>query len=250
MQRTRIEWCDATINPVKGLCPMDCRDVQGCEYCYARRMYQRFKWNPEIRYDPDAFTGLPSKPARVFIGSTMELFGDWVNRGWMHMTFAKILARPQHTFLFLTKRPEALSQWIPFPENAWAGVTVTTQADILNAVNQLMDHRIAQTQFLSIEPLLHWDTSHWIHPLHMHLSKQDIDWIIIGQQTPVRKATMPKVEWIREIVQAADRAGIPVFLKDNLAPVLRGHSEFWEDIPQGDHPNYESISELRQEFPE
>jgi len=26
MQRTRIEWCDYTVNPVKGLCPVDCKD--------------------------------------------------------------------------------------------------------------------------------------------------------------------------------------------------------------------------------
>ena len=44
MNLTKIEWCDYTINPVKGLCPM------ACSYCYARRMYKRFKWNPEIRF--------------------------------------------------------------------------------------------------------------------------------------------------------------------------------------------------------
>ncbi len=45
MNKTKIPWCDYTINPVKGLCPM------ACEYCYARKMYKRFKWNPVIRYD-------------------------------------------------------------------------------------------------------------------------------------------------------------------------------------------------------
>lgn len=29
-----------------------------------------------------------------------------------------------------------------------------------------------------------------------------------------------KIEWVEEIVQAADEAGIPVFLKDNLKPLL------------------------------
>ena len=45
MNKTKIEWTDYTINPVKGLCPM------ACSYCYARAMYKRFRWNPEIRYD-------------------------------------------------------------------------------------------------------------------------------------------------------------------------------------------------------
>lgn len=43
-----------------------------------------------------------------------------------------------------------------------------------------------------------------------------ISWLIIGQQTPVSKKTEPKIEWIREIVESADKAKIPVFLKDNL----------------------------------
>ena len=68
-----IGWSDYTINPVKGKCPM------GCDYCYARRMYDRFKWNPEIRYE-DPFWQFHKlkgkKPSRVFVGSTMELFGE------------------------------------------------------------------------------------------------------------------------------------------------------------------------------
>ena len=68
MGRTKIEWTDFTINPVKGKCPM------ACDYCYARKMYDRFKWNPELRFDPTVFNNLPTKPAKVFVGSTMELF--------------------------------------------------------------------------------------------------------------------------------------------------------------------------------
>ncbi|GAH88970.1 unnamed protein product, partial [marine sediment metagenome] len=30
----------------------------------------------------------------------------------------------------------------------------------------------------------------------------------------------PKIEWVEEIVGAADRAGIPMFLKDNLVPMI------------------------------
>ena len=31
---------------------------------------------------------------------------------------------------------------------------------------------------------------------------------------------MPKIEWVAEIVAACDKAGIQVFLKDNLEPLL------------------------------
>lgn len=35
MENTKIDWCDSTWNPVTGC-------LHGCEYCYARRMVQRF----------------------------------------------------------------------------------------------------------------------------------------------------------------------------------------------------------------
>jgi protein gp37 len=85
---SRIEWLKDpitgkpgyTINPVKGLCPV------GCSYCYARRMYKRFKWNPEIRYDRPLMYIEPfniKKPSKIFIGSTQNLKGHHsrVNRG-------------------------------------------------------------------------------------------------------------------------------------------------------------------------
>lgn len=36
MNKTKIEWCDSTWNPVTGC-------AHGCEYCYARRIAERFK---------------------------------------------------------------------------------------------------------------------------------------------------------------------------------------------------------------
>jgi len=37
--KTKIDWCDSTWNPVTGC-------LHGCEYCYARKIAQRFEgWN-------------------------------------------------------------------------------------------------------------------------------------------------------------------------------------------------------------
>ncbi|GAH56543.1 unnamed protein product [marine sediment metagenome] len=40
---------------------------------------------------------------------------------------------------------------------------------------------------------------------------------IIGAQT--KPAKYPRIEWVEEIIGAADKAGVPVFLKDNLRPL-------------------------------
>lgn len=35
MNKTKIDWCDSTWNPVTGC-------LHGCEYCYARKIAKRF----------------------------------------------------------------------------------------------------------------------------------------------------------------------------------------------------------------
>jgi len=103
MQKTKIEWCDFTVNPVKGLCPVDCKDTQGKSYCYARRLYRRFHWDETIRLDVDAFLPLleyQHKPSRIFLGSTIELFGSWVKPEWLDFIFERVRMLPEHTFIF------------------------------------------------------------------------------------------------------------------------------------------------------
>lgn len=226
MNKTKIEWVKNpdgspgyTINPVKGLCPVDCKDNQGKSYCYARRMYQRFKWNPTIRYDPRAWLGLGSlrKPSRIFVGSTIELFDDSVSEQYLKWIFEVPLEFPQHTFIFLTKQPANLLRWSPFPPNVYLGVTATDKFMAGNAINHFYNHRLAKTQFISFEPLLSWCADKG-YPFQDSLSHKDIDWLIIGAQTKPYKP--PKIEWVQEIVEAADKAGIRVFQKDNLRPLL------------------------------
>lgn len=241
---TKIEWLRSSdgrpgysINPVKGLCPM------ACPYCYARRMYKRFGWNPEIRFVSDAMDCCLDIKAgsKVFVGSTIELFGDWVKEEWLKSIFGVAELCPDITFIFLTKKPENLVKWSPFPPNAYIGVSVTNHTQVIEAHHYLSNIQ-ARVKFLSIEPLLEWHTHSSLEWLEEILA--GISWIIIGQQTPISKHTEPKKKWIQEIVRAADRAKIPVFLKDNLSSLL----PFQQYFEYGD--NWKDVYKLRQEFPE
>ena len=122
----------------------------------------------------------------------------------------------QHTFIFLTKQPQNLIKWSPFPDNCWVGVSVVDNSKIEMAGFSLFGLK-AKVRFISFEPLL----GDIRQDFKDYLGGEDgINWLIIGQQTPVSPKTQPKIEWVEEIVDAADRAGIPVFLKDNLRPLL------------------------------
>ncbi len=49
------------------------------------------------------------------------------------------------------------------------------------------------------------------------LKEAGISWVIIGAQT--KPSVMPEREWVKDIVEACDKANIHVFLKDSLQPL-------------------------------
>ena len=221
MAKSDIEWLKNpqtgkpgySLNPVKGLCPMK------CSYCYAARMYKRFKWNPEIRFE-DCFAGkLEGKPGdKYFIGSTMELFGEWVEDKWLDYIFTWVQGYPSRTFIFLTKRPDRLPD--SFPSNCWVGVSATNDVDFTNRAWKYLKDIMAMVKFVSFEPLLDWGMS--IADTEFTLASAGVNWVIIGQQTPTSAKTAPKTEWIKTITKAADNLRIPVFVKDNLRDLYPG----------------------------
>lgn len=238
MAKTKIEWCDFTINPVKGLCPV------ACSYCYARRMYKRFHWDESIRFDHrslsyEKLSKIPDD-SKVFIGSTMELFGSWINDDWLADIFDTAICYPTLTFIFLTKKPENLIKWSPFPENCWVGTTITNNGTYIRDMEKVS----ATVKFLSIEPLLRWDTDliRQREEFPHILNKLGINWLIIGQQTPTSAKTMPTVKSITEIMTAADRVNIPIFLKNNLSGFLPFRQHYNKDY-------HDKCYKLRQEFP-
>jgi protein gp37 len=234
-----ISWANFTINPVKGLCPMDCKNKQGKAYCYARRIYKRFHLDETIRFNHfELLEGLNqiTKPSKVFIGSTMELFGEWVQPEWLEEIFSDIRQYPQHTFIFLSKQPYNLSKW-EFPDNCWVGIS-TTGNDSRSGLEDNLKEVKAKTKFVSIEPLLDYS------PMDFRW----VDWVIIGRQTPLSERTKPRIEWIKDIVVRCDEERKPVFLKNNLSSLLSQETDRGKELL---HVNlfYGDNFELRQEFP-
>lgn len=56
------------------------------------------------------------------------------------------------------------------------------------------------------------------------------DWIIIGAETGNRKdKVIPKVDWIMEILQNAEKTGTPVFMKKSLRELMG--DDFRQEFP-------------------
>lgn len=216
--------------------------------CWAKAMAHRFGCS----FEPSFRQHIIDAPVRSKLGSrrigvcfTGDLFGDWINpdmefkcctklgdfqASYILKSYVKSLITncPDDQFLFLTKAPWNISAWGPFPDNAWVGVSVTDTKSLMRAVNYLftpLQTGTVKHAWLSIEPLLDLDTSRFVYPLSDSL--KGISWVVIGAQT--HPNIYPKIEWVHEIVEACDKAGIPVFLKNNL---VDGFHAAGIDIPR------------------
>lgn len=224
MNKTRIEWCDYTWNPVTG-CLGPKGDGKRCSYCYAhrlakgrlRKLYLELPWVLAGKTD-DPFAPrwwldrleqpIRAKigPSRIFVVDMGDLFGDWVPRSIQEQVLDVAHDCRQHTFMFLTKWPQNLAQFNPWPDNCWVGATATTGTEVFEASMHL-GHVLASVRYLSIEPLL----------AHVPISNigGDINWLIAGAQTGPGAKPVDRQD-VHELIDAADRRGIPIFLKDNL----------------------------------
>jgi protein gp37 len=222
MNKTPIDWTDFTWNPVSG-CRGPAGDGRHCYYCYAKRLAHgrlRHLYLANRSYfvgnesDPFAPRFWPNRldepahlhtPSKIFVCSQGELFGDWVPESWQRAVYNIILANGQHTFQLLTHQPQNLVSWPAFPPNTWVGATATNAQDLLRA--SLYLHTIkAPVRFASIEPLL--------SPIDT-FDLAGLDWVIVGAQTGPSPRT-PNSQWVQNILDAADRLSLPVFLKRNL----------------------------------
>ena len=198
------DWSEKSVNPIKGLCEF------ACPYCYARRMYVRFKWNPTVTLALQAFNSLPKKkPKRVFVCSTHDVMGPWIPDKWIWSIIDECRVRAQHTFFFLTKHPQRYARFV-WPENCWLGTTAEDGQKADQRCYELSKVDCAK-RFWSFEPLL----GPIVLPKFLQYRP---DWLIIGGLTP---KPVHETAWIDSICAQADTAGVPVFVKDNGYPRRR-----------------------------
>lgn len=142
MNKTKIDYCDSTWNPVTGC-------LHGCECCYARGIAKRFGGFTELEdtdldyekicgsniveigeplkyinnkgnavkspypffFKPTLYRYKLNEPQKwkksrnIFVCSMADLFGKWVPNSWIEEVFKACEKAPQHNYLFLTKNP-------------------------------------------------------------------------------------------------------------------------------------------------
>lgn len=236
---SRIEWTEATWNPVTG-----CTKVSpGCAHCYAETLAERFRGVPGHPYEKGFDLQLRperlnqplewKRPRTIFVNSMSDLFHEDVPLKFIRSVFDVMKKADWHEFQILTKRSERLAELaakVTWPDNVWMGVSVeyqswTSRIDDLRTVP-------AAVRFLSCEPLL--------GPLELDL--RDIHWVIVGGESGHGARPM-RADWARRVREQCRESNVPFFFKQwgahDEAGVRRGkkHSgrvldgRVWGELP-------------------
>jgi len=214
-QLSKIEWTDATWNPVRG-----CTKVSpGCKHCYAERFAERFrgvKGHPfEQGFDlllvPKKL-GEPlrwSTPRMIFVNSMSDLFHKGVPLGYINKVVETMRLANWHTYQVLTKRSERLRAALCGPlrmaatdAHIWWGVSVEDRKHGLPRIADLQATPAA-VRFLSVEPLLE-DLG--------KLPLSGISWVIVGGESGPGARPM-KEEWVLSIREQCKAANVSFFFK-------------------------------------
>jgi protein gp37 len=212
---SKIEWTDATWNPLRG-----CTKISpGCKHCYAETFAERFRGVPghpyeqgfDLRLIPEKLSE-PfqwSAPRTVFVNSMSDLFHTSVPDEYIEDVARVMVEANWHTYQVLTKRSDRLkhllSTRLQFATNAphiWWGVSVEDKKYGLPRVEDLRQTP-AVIRFLSIEPLLE-DIGEF------ELTR--INWLIVGGESGRGARPMEK-EWVERLQALCQKSGVAFFFK-------------------------------------
>jgi protein gp37 len=212
---SKIEWTDATWNPVRG-----CTKVSpGCAHCYAETFAERFRGVPghpfEFGFDLRLVPEKLDEPFRlagprlIFVNSMSDLFHEDVPDAYIEAIADVMMAANWHTYQVLTKRADRMADLLrtklraaAMSPHIWWGVSVENRRVGLPRIGALRQSP-ASVRFLSVEPLLE------------DLGRLDLDgigWVIVGGESGAGARPMD-ASWVRSVRDQCAAAGVPFFFK-------------------------------------
>jgi len=250
-QDSKIEWTNATWNPVRG-----CTKISpGCAHCYAETFAERWrgvKGHPyeqgfDLRLVPEKLTE-PLKwrnPKLIFVNSMSDLFQADVPFDYVDRVFAVMALAHWHTFQVLTKRADLMREYMQHPSRkrliAMAVMAISNQlaeeAGTHKARIKLDDFGArfrGNSPFpnvwlgVSIENKKHgwprvYELRHTpaavrffsVEPLLEDVTPlrlNGIHWVIVGGESGPHARPMHP-DWVRSIRDQCVAAGVPFFFK-------------------------------------
>lgn len=207
---TGIEYLDEGWNPVTG-----CTAVSpACKNCWARRMTKRLEaigldkysrgFDQVVCHESEVKRPLRyNKPKVIGVCFMADLFHPEVGIDFIQGVFDTMIETPQHAYVCLTKRAQALSVLsyiLDWPDNLWMGVTVESR-DYKWRIGHLA--AVPCKTWVSFEPLLGSIGD---------LGAIGFDWAVVGCESGPGARDM-ETWWAEEVIRQCNHSGVKVFLK-------------------------------------
>jgi protein gp37 len=265
---TKIQWCDSTCNPTMGCEGCELWNLKtGERSCYAGVLHLRYGgvtkgYSPtfdEVTYWPGRMTAaakwrdlagtaradkpwLDGLPRLIFVSDMSDALSAVVPFAFLEEEVIRNVTSPEgrrHQWLWLTKRPDRMAEFsenlkakgVRWPENLWAGTSVTTQPTTSRVKHLLRVGDETTIKFLSVEPQRATiDLGEWLPRL---------DWIIQGGESG-GGAHPFHLEWAKELIGQCNETGVAYFLKQLGSAVFSanerirfrdGHAGDWSEWP-------------------
>jgi protein gp37 len=255
MMATGIPYCDEVWNICIG-----CTKIKsGCQHCWAERLHNQrhtawwdHRWPdaPKQYHKPFSEIQLLTdrleqplhwrKPRTIFVNSMSDTFHKDVPFEFIDDIMSIVYQKPEHTFMFFTKRWARALEYYNYANAATQHVmrdsvhmyfSASTQAEVDEAVPILLQIPVA-VRGLSLEPLLgpigfrlkntgmmivrnqgvslnDWDV---LSGTCGNLRTNKLDSIIVGCESGTNHRPC-KLEWIKSIVQQCKGFRVPVYVK-------------------------------------
>lgn len=248
MDKTKIDWCDSTWNPVTGC-------LYGCEYCYARNIAKRFGGanDGEIDYEGEAlwtFEGEENGENHV-IEMPYNFYsedGEKVRKSpypyYFDPTFHKYKLNEYENKkgrnIFVCSMADLFGDWVPddwikevfaacekVPQHNYLFLTKNPgrYVELINTGNLLGSNNVWYGYSVTKKGSAEWWNPDYnifasVEPILEPMDVPRCKWLIIGAETGNRKdKVIPKREWIEDIVNQCRESKIPVFMKSSLADI-------------------------------
>ena len=257
MNKTKIDWCDSTWNPVTGC-------LHGCEYCYARRIAKRFGGanDGEIDCEGEAlwtFDGDETGGIHV-LDTPYNWYSDdgtTVRKAPYPFYFDPTLHRyrlddyigKKGRNIFVCSMADLFGSWVPdswidevfkackkAPQHNYLFLTKNPKRYIELEKDRKLPWadnfwfgssvtKLSDTYTWFTEKKFHWFLS--VEPILEDLGPMAADapkpeWVIVGAETGNRKnKVIPDRSWIENLVRECRKYGIPIFMKSSLEDIWK-----------------------------
>lgn len=254
--KTKIEWADASWNPVVGCSVYSA----GCKNCYAMRMAHRMGWDLKIEKYAGLTELVNNKPVwngvvrlvesdlgiplrwqrgrRIFVNSMSDLFHESLPDAAIDKVFAVMAMAPRHTFMVLTKRSGRMREYMTDEK---------TKVHVVGEILKLPDHThegsmswpLANVWLgVSTEDQENWDArlpdlnetpaatkfvsvEPMLGPIRAGAWLATVDQIIVGGESGGKRRRKFDCDWARALRDECAASGVAFYMKqvDKKTPI-------------------------------